>query len=275
LETLKTGLQGDVNNLETKLTDRVTNLAGSTDTKLASQKKTLETSIAQTTAALDGRLDALETLHTKKSCLEYLIADPKAKSGVYTIEYSRAKTRKVYCDMTTDGGGWTICYNHDLQNLEEMNHATTARLSNVIGNPGFTSEHTTDCVGLGEAMRPSSVRMCTKNCEHWIELVNVDTQFHRSFWTCTGRHQLDVTVKTYTGKTFYRKANLHDCPKSSPPGGAINQIGYNTNDNICFENNGKNGDSNHHWAIYGNCNGRYVGADNNNDRKGWARVMLR
>lgn len=51
-------------------------------------------------------------LKGKKSvdCSEILRNDPsvKGRNGVYTIYPDRNNAKKVFCDMATNGGGWTV-----------------------------------------------------------------------------------------------------------------------------------------------------------------------
>ncbi|KAK3084204.1 hypothetical protein FSP39_009993 [Pinctada imbricata] len=43
-----------------------------------------------------------------EDCKEILSSEPNSRSGVYTIYPDGTKGYSVYCDMTSQGGGWTV-----------------------------------------------------------------------------------------------------------------------------------------------------------------------
>ncbi len=78
-----------------------------------------------------------------RSCLEALARGDGTSSGLYTVDPDGpgpASALLVYCDMETDGGGWTLCLN----SLRE-NPAPATDMTLEIGCAGWLNGHVRDC----------------------------------------------------------------------------------------------------------------------------------
>jgi len=77
------------------------------------------------------------------SCLDILVDQPSSATGTYTIDFDGTATDTT-CDMSTDGGGWTLVFSDDFESTPHAGWSTSstyacASWSTILGGYGNTA----------------------------------------------------------------------------------------------------------------------------------------
>lgn len=118
------------------------------------------------------------TIGTCRSCQEIKYAFPDSPSGVYSIQPMEGQPLDVYCDMVTDGGGWTLVgstLNTPPRDESSAYYADLTTLTPAAANRGIWNGLRGITLGL------SDIRFTCK-VSNTSSFFDVDLSFYNIFW---------------------------------------------------------------------------------------------
>lgn len=146
----------------------------------------------QGTQTMNGHALFVRDGTNKRSCNEILTAVPGTPSGVYSIYPDGVNGFMVYCDMVTDGGGWTRVFAQDISE-GYMNVSTSYNLND--DNPIAKNY---SILNLLENFRSAGA---------FTMKINWPGYATRNIWSQTTNPTVDQPVAGYSGITIDTTSN--------------------------------------------------------------------